>query len=64
MLTNPPLDLHFLHHMQVLAYLPRLQKLDDVRVNPDEVEEAQARFPDAPHGISQACLGRELKTRH
>lgn len=28
---------------QVLAYLPRLQKLDDVLVTPDEVEEAQAR---------------------
>lgn len=37
---------------QVLAYLPQLQKLDDALVTPDEVEEAQARYPDAPHGVS------------
>ena len=42
-LTENPIASEPDYRQKILAYLPNLQKLDDILVTPDEVEEAQAR---------------------
>jgi cilla- and flagella-associated protein len=42
-LTENPIATEPDYRQKVLAYLPNLQRLDDMLVTPDEVEEAQAR---------------------
>mmetsp|Transcript_6697 Transcript_6697/g.19256 ORF Transcript_6697/g.19256 Transcript_6697/m.19256 type:complete len:363 (-) Transcript_6697:761-1849(-) len=51
-LSENPIATEPSYRMKVLAMLPGLTKLDDITVMPNEVEDAQNIFPDAPHGIS------------